>query len=953
MSHTHAQAHGNGQASVIGADTWVRLPATATLPQKFRDTSTPTIIRLDELRCKNKTEDLENTPAPSKNRRLVNFYVDPPMIVIGENSYENFWCHLDLHSKTRDYLSQRYDTSEIPQFFEESPSFISAFEDGIDFLIRVDIPASWHITQASEGDELPTREQKALDREKRIAMYRHAISMLENLLEGTSGRIYLETINDTPHLNLAKMIGRFDLVAPYENFSYVKALTFVNENTQELPGGEFYYAPWGTRFKTAEQVLKLLDDIDKPDVFMGKLFGMVEMMSPEKRSATAGVREAMFLVVDPITELVDNSKDTQAPLFEHLTRIFANCCELQGEGWSEDNKLKVKALVKELAEKLQSLNHVNFQAENCKNPVFITHLAKILRGAEKTQSMGEGFSTPLKSVKLGWFEKNLENGKKEFKFFNDVDPEHRAIAEHILAKNKDRNLDYLCLCVPLTPLTPEQHPSSLAEIFGDPEDHSFVILFGEADQAENRVVIRRSPWGRSNWRKQLVILNELSDHPKDYNELKSISPEVKSRIEDEINACQARLHHALFAPDENESQYSVPGFRGLVLQINGQEEDYQERDFINGARLDLETRTALSTQEIIKYAFGLGETAALNALCQRPNFPLHELLVVKDDITRKKIVSIGLHESFFNPDNFTTAKDYIDTTKNLYASSLASWLTALRFGDKGTKLSMAEIRAYEAEFISEYFEGFVSRFENAVKNRERWDSKVQAEVAYWNHLEKELPSQIPTTFDIRSNLWLTGEILTMSPRKFAGKIIAQARNLSRHFENVVEDIPLLDETGIPTTESREQLIRVVESLVANNYDHNILFERICNKILDGSFDYSHFSLPERQFLLDLADVGAWILKVAPKSYERAVQLVKKYHSDDEFAVAVETELGEHVFRYQSAKRFHAAVSSLSRTCENLQSGSERLRLLQWAIRRASYYEINFENAPYIPNELSA
>lgn len=861
------------------------------------------------------------------NRSRANIYVgDIPIVAIGGPSFhiEN---HGDVHRELTNFLK---NNSEYASLIPQEKDYVAGYEDGKDIIISVRVPI--YDPNEAKYKHITERELITTLKEK----YRKAFLVANSIATSRGGQVTFETTTSADN-RCVMMLGELHRLVPLSSSSLISAKQYIKKCTETIAGGEIYAAPWGSRFKSATQIEKSLKLIDKPLELLEYITGMHHTLSPERTSLTAGVQEAVFLVINPNDGNFNESFEVHSRLYDQLTNIkdliHENIDRLSQQWIDTNSKNNVKTTIEHFVAEMRAINHQSFRYDNLNDPNFTRKLNKLLRGHEEVIKVEEKFTTAIKALDIGRFD---ENGI--FIFSREATEEQKAIVRFVLENYSEHALDWLSLCVPLTPLTPEHRPSQFIKLFGNPEDKSYILLFGRCSELDEQIVIRLHPFGRSYWERRIAQLESDPATTQLAAQLTKIGSVNLVKLMNNYHKAQVRMYNRLAYSSISNFDYEVPPFEPHEIVVNGQIEDIQMRPGIPGINLFPKKRIAMQAEEFLKFGTKLGVVSVPNHSAQRPNVSLHELLVVKSDNKGhpEKISSIGTSESFSNSFGAKSANDYLEIITPLYGGHLASWLATFRYGEVGSLLDLHEIRAIEREFLQNFKAAFVERY-NEIKQRKDFG---QSECAReYEELTKSIGVPVPDVFNPVKHIGITEELLELDPELIADDVIASARDLLYCYTNVVEDIKNKDEEGCPIADRKEDLINSVCTLISNHCCNKESFKTIRYKLLSGSFDYTEFSMTERQHLLTVADISALLVKVAPNSTEDIYRLALETGSAEEFVLRMNVKYGDALFQEMAAKTFHSAINGLKKDF----SESEDMQLkerLQRAVKMASFGTLN-------------
>ncbi len=856
------------------------------------------------------------------HRPFANFYVDSnlPMLAIAPKCYERP-THANLHSDLLKSFKEKNINPDIYSF-PDGGGYISGFKDGKNLIIRIDDPIDNHKNGITQNEVI----------EKHLARLEKAILIGRAAVEKKGGQVFLQA--NTADLQFyAKCLGEMHRIVPFSDFSPYASKEFILNNTLNLKGGQYFYAEWGPRLKSADQIERLLDvDISVQKVaeegvpkliddkyrFLAELQGIIDFMHAKN---AYNCNQGLFLVVDKESGELDRSHPTQEALYETLKVIIEYLATIKDEEWNEIGIVEARLNIESFSDSIRLQNHINFIRDDLNNPDFSLGLANILREKKEGVELGEDVSTPMKLHSVGRI--TIANGEMTLVPFPNATDEHIAFANYIIkeAKEEGKVLEYIYLCEPRTPLTPEFRPSEIVKKYGDPEDVSFVICYGRRNQPEERKVIRLHPNGREHWENIIETLGN-SDDPevlREQRRLKRIGPELLAKIDNLLSQAQSDVFNLLAASDNPAIHFQTPKFEGIELQVGGLTRDYQIRPFIPGKRLDREIRTKMTFEEFVNYGRLLGTTDAINFLAQRPNALLYEHLISgKDPISKLpvKMTSIGLSESFSNIFNVKNALQHLEKVAPVFGANLGSWSASIRFGHYGLEATKdQDPRQFTKtidEFLQNYSQSFVEKY-NEIKARPpiTQEAVCKKYIARYKLLKSTHYNQIPKDLDISINFALTESLIDLDPKDVVNKIKIAARMDESLYTHAIIGVSDTNSEGKSLHEINESLIRRVQAILTNHCSDDVIFENIQNVFFMG-LDYSAFDIPTRQDLLIIGDVTAWIAKVNPESFDNVFELALTYNNENAFAQRLKLEYGPCLLKIDTAITFHRAINNMVR-----------------------------------------
>jgi hypothetical protein len=790
-----------------------------------------------------------------------------------------------------------------------------------------------------------------------IQMYREAIGVAKVLAETRGGQISIEAESDSAK-RIADMLGALHLVgtisAPRQNFR-----SKVEEH-HDL--GPVYYArATGTRYITPSQLETTKELANDRENLLGRLGALVAGLDPTYRNSH-GKREYAFLMFNPMTSQFNENAADHNELHETLKDCFDVIGQISKKQWNTpEAQITIHRQIESLVEYFRyCFSGKPFDYDDFSNAEFVRFLQRrlsVVDGAVRFKP--SFFSTPQEWLELGSFDASFT----QFTFSTE-NAEHKAIGEWYLKTiPQGTSLTSIGLSSPrYDTLTYHQRSADETRHYQDPPDDSVIIRAGDLlAEREIFTVLRRHPFPPEFWRsKPTKHVKELVSRFQGHEEL--LTTAYTTLLQSQID-----VFNSISSMGHESSRFSIPNWEPVSLEVPNdrsasEKRFYLKRPLIPGERDDLRDMMGMSFDETLQRFSATGSNMALNFLLMRNSFlPRDQLTTEGDPKTGEvfKMISIGASESLCDSlrlgrgnglRSIDPIKDYARKSSIIYGSHLFMMLaTFMHRHDQDNASELPESRAQSFQIAAEYLEdALTARFVNAYRDQQKRNLRsIDSVDARYRELEDHfagagIQGGIPRDFDIRPQLPLMYRLLDgrcIDSEQYMHGVRKVAREMLENYKEFICDEDVKSNSSVSIAD-KASFIEALRSLRSNHVAYPGVARNVWKVAVKLAIEYKELSVKEREWLLGLTDVAAWVRTVQVANYKDICRAVGKCQNADDFAAQVNALVPGAYLSRHTAKRFYNAVQGLNVSYTAASPGNSKEAALKEALKMCTgVYEL--------------
>jgi hypothetical protein len=758
--------------------------------------------------------------------------------------------------------------------------------------------------------------------------YRTTINAIEDMANKNRFQTSILPVSPSSY-SISEVIGKRFLILNED----LPAHDYYNKITQVTELGECFYSGSGPRYIAPIHISQLFSLVDKKKLLLNRLTKIYELTNPENKKIRDYIKtkEYHFLMYDNNKKTFKESPDDEAALRDSVQDII----------YLIRNRNPSNYFIKANLQSLLDFHKYHCGGVLAGNNIYDSEYLSLIQerlGDKKKINDNldyQVFSTAMKALELGY----LDFKSKSF-CFTTINREHILCAQYFIGNYWSEEYKHLSLFESLKqPLTYEQHPAKYVKRFEDPENKSIILIAGDTGEHKERKVFRPHPLAPLRW--QNATTSTMKELAKAY-----LGQEIKlTELVTFFMQSQINLMNQMYSNLPSDS-FTLPNY----LQANLSEDSvYLVRDYIPGIPLSKEKRHLQSAEKFVNRAYRIGQLSTVNLISGRPVFSDHDLL--NTDPKNDTIIAISSAESFSDAyksinikNNFAKDK-YLLSAKKLYSAVLFKQLVSYKYSKEAFNNSANDINEILNQIKSRFLLGFEDTYNHIVNNNLFDSIEIRK---HWQEKHKEykiLGLTIHEDFDLLRYLSLSDELAKLQSsdiRELTVVINEEAQRMIEWYDNIVKD------KNDSTPENHENLINAFYALSTNHLPEKNMYRNIRRLLVQHPEDrdlykavnFNNFSIQQCTWLINIADVCAWIREVHQVSAVKLKELVLTSNNSDEFASIVNEKIPGAYLSFATAKRFYEAITNLTVALSD-DFEIEEDHKLRTAIRNCSWGELDY------------
>jgi hypothetical protein len=580
------------------------------------------------------------------------------------------------------YPSHGHISAKVPDHYIKEQS-VSAWIDGTNVVVRIE----GH--RASEIREEPSRSIL-------IGRYLNAFSQADKIARELGGRVTIELEDEDVSVLIAKILGRLHQA---ESLSKTGSMLIQNSKKKTASACYLYNTRTGTRFFFLDDLLKLADELIKPEVPLNRAKGAFAELNLflTTRNRIQNPEGKIFLVdKDTLKDIPDpNSSwriDLKVTISDTLDSL--NLCD-SDEAWHQA-QVQLLGDFKDTLIALKSRCAPLFHSIKLDSNQFVERVSSNLKARHNPGKFGGAFSTPVHAIEFG--AKDLRPDSDGRFILTTQDSWLKAIYDWLLSSNGRSILrglgipslescDHIAALQPYEGLTYDPYPTRLTRKIGHIPKESLVLDLGDSTQGISRkIIISNNPYSSRSWSERI---KQGASYATDILRIVG-SPLIASRLhqaylDKQWNAFKVILDH-LGSPALKLAPR--PQITSISERQNDHTYDINVSDFdnalvgpfIDGPRVDKLAPGFLNNR---LQDMAMGEVGTLLAASLVANLPLQHRDIILNleggaEESRVTLTLLKVTESFSDNTNSGSAQRYLETVGPLFvANHLVRWTTII------------------------------------------------------------------------------------------------------------------------------------------------------------------------------------------------------------------------------------------------------------------------------------